>query len=322
MVEFRKIKTKDGLKPQVAQTTAKLIPETKGLSNAIITHDDKDVKVTHVQQSSLTSDCWLIQFEGFEACARCEYFPFNPKTGKLRKTSHCGGGQTLALMIKNRLAQGMSLMDNHYAHEHFKDAETCAFVEFVKAIRKQHGKYAWQYPLNKYKRHINYLRQLLKEKQQHEHKVSLDTHFPYMQTLHDYLKAKKDGTEYPKRLFRESAHYFTQYKKCDCECVPDSRSKYKIAYRDEAYQLSEHVTVYYYHQHAIISIDTLNKAIGITLDSCGWRTPTTKERINRYISEHGYRVSQSKFVWYVGKWNKKELEWQEFYDGITLSIEG
>jgi len=276
------------------------------------------IKVTTVKQNDLTSDCWLLQFEGFEACAKCKLFPFNPKSKKLRKTSECGGGETLALMIKNHLAQGMSIMDQHNAHEYFSQNKHGSFADFVKTIREKYGRHAWQYPLNKYKRHINYLKQILTEKSEHK-TIPLDTHFPYMQVLHQYIEAKQNNRKYPKRLFRKSSHYFNQHTTCDCQPVPDARSKYNIAYRDEAYQISEHVTVYYYHQHAIVAIDTLNKARAITLDSCGWRTSTTKERINGYIGKYGYYVYQSKYVWYI---SSREIEIKtEFYDGITLKLE-
>lgn len=39
-----------------------------------------------VDQNNLTSDCWLIQFNGLDACENCE----------LKNTDECGGGDTLA----------------------------------------------------------------------------------------------------------------------------------------------------------------------------------------------------------------------------------
>lgn len=38
-----------------------------------------------VDQSKLTADCWIVQFNGIEACNECEY----------RDTKDCGGGETL-----------------------------------------------------------------------------------------------------------------------------------------------------------------------------------------------------------------------------------
>jgi hypothetical protein len=38
-----------------------------------------------IDQSKLNSDCWLIQFQGLNACEKCEY----------KGTDECGGGETL-----------------------------------------------------------------------------------------------------------------------------------------------------------------------------------------------------------------------------------
>jgi len=38
-----------------------------------------------INQSKLTSDCWMIQFKGLEACKNCEF----------KNTDECGGGETL-----------------------------------------------------------------------------------------------------------------------------------------------------------------------------------------------------------------------------------
>jgi len=46
-----------------------------------------------IDQSKMTSDCFMIQFSGLEACSKCEY----------KNTKECGGGQTLKnlKLIKN-----------------------------------------------------------------------------------------------------------------------------------------------------------------------------------------------------------------------------
>jgi hypothetical protein len=48
----------------------------------------KETKV--IDQSKLSSDCWLIQFDGLNACKTCE----------ARSTQDCGGGETLKKMKK------------------------------------------------------------------------------------------------------------------------------------------------------------------------------------------------------------------------------
>lgn len=45
-----------------------------------------------IDQSTLTADCWLIQFEGLAACESC----------KMSGTPECGGGDTLVRMKEGR----------------------------------------------------------------------------------------------------------------------------------------------------------------------------------------------------------------------------
>ena len=49
---------------------------------------DGHIKITEprmIDQNTLTSDCWLIQFEGLSACKTCG----------VKNTPDCGGGKTL-----------------------------------------------------------------------------------------------------------------------------------------------------------------------------------------------------------------------------------
>lgn len=41
----------------------------------------KTLSIVHVNQSEMTSDCWLIQFRGLDACTTCEF----------KRTADCGG---------------------------------------------------------------------------------------------------------------------------------------------------------------------------------------------------------------------------------------
>lgn len=52
----------------------------------------------------------------------------------------------------------------------------------------------------------------------------------------------------------------------------------------------------------------------IILSSGGWRTRTTKDRINDRIYRFGISINQNNNVWYIGK--------GVFYDGITFDNEG
>ena len=51
-----------------------------------------ETDVKEIDQSKLTSDCWLIQINGLQACSECEF----------RNTKDCGGGKTLKLLKKNK----------------------------------------------------------------------------------------------------------------------------------------------------------------------------------------------------------------------------
>jgi hypothetical protein len=63
----------------------------------------------------------------------------------------------------------------------------------------------------------------------------------------------------------------------------------------------------------------------VVLDSGGYRTPTTKHRINRYSD---LKIMQRDYIWYVGThysvWKPKSpmFTMVEFYDGIIFSKEG
>jgi hypothetical protein len=47
-----------------------------------------ETNVKEIDQSTLTSDCWMIQFNGLVACKTCD----------IRNTKDCGGGKTLLKM--------------------------------------------------------------------------------------------------------------------------------------------------------------------------------------------------------------------------------
>lgn len=60
---------------------------------------------------------------------------------------------------------------------------------------------------------------------------------------------------------------------------------------------------------------------GVILDSCGWKTTTTKVAINRAFAQipkmKGYAVVQKKGVWYVSKPDNSLVE---FTDGMSINF--
>lgn len=59
-----------------------------------------------------------------------------------------------------------------------------------------------------------------------------------------------------------------------------------------------------------------NKKI-ITLNSGGYRTVTTKSRINQFLSGFGYSVYQKNYKWYIDNGTDEHIE---FVDGIEIII--
>jgi hypothetical protein len=99
------------------------------------------------------------------------------------------------------------------------------------------------------------------------------------------------------------------YHQCrNCFCELTTR---KGAYRDITIEL-DGKELNYYHQNLVVVKNEDNSYI---LDSCGYMTKTTKERINRYIPS-GFRVYQEDFTWYIQKPNGKV---QEFKDGMVIN---
>jgi len=319
MTKYIKIKTKEGLKHTDKQTTQTPIPHTKSVK----VHEDSNLSVSTIQQKDLTSDCWLVQFEGFEACATCEQF----------LKSQCGGGETLTHAIRS-LARGMSLNDQWHAAQYWIGYVPCedgtkhdmleharkrlddktrkkverlekekCFYNFVQWCKIFH---VWSYALRKYRNEVKKQQQLLKEKEVTQTKaiIRLDEQFPYWEIR-----------EKAKRLFAESYHYIgTRWQQCSCKATTR-----KGAYRDEAYKLEDGTILYYYHQHAIVAKFPNGKFV---LDSCEWRTITTKERINRYIPRN-WRLYSKNYEWSLLKHHWNGNNWitddrKNFYDGITI----
>lgn len=67
-----------------------------------------------------------------------------------------------------------------------------------------------------------------------------------------------------------------------------------------------------------IAVITQDKII---LDSCGYRTMTTKDRLNKILDDNqvNYRIYQEHFMWFVYNTFPSNHELQcKFYDGITF----
>lgn len=93
---------------------------------------------------------------------------------------------------------------------------------------------------------------------------------------------------------------------CGCRLTTE-----KGAYRDVTVRLPDGRLKHFYHQSDIV---TENEDGNLVLDSHGYRTSTTKQRINRYIP-NGFRLYQEDFDWYVELPNGSVVE---FKDGMIV----
>ncbi len=64
-------------------------------------------------------------------------------------------------------------------------------------------------------------------------------------------------------------------------------------------------------------IVTFTKNNNIRLRTGGWKTVTTKLRINQFISEHGYTLYQEDGEWYL--WDRCTGLTVDFVDGMELA---
>jgi hypothetical protein len=92
----------------------------------------------------------------------------------------------------------------------------------------------------------------------------------------------------------------------NCNC---RRTTKKGAYRDVSVRMGDGRIVHYYHQSPVV----VENGRYYKLDSHGYKTMTTKERINRHIPA-GYYVRQEDFTWYLETPDGRV----EFEDGMII----
>ena len=70
----------------------------------------------------------------------------------------------------------------------------------------------------------------------------------------------------------------------------------KIGYETYIEQLSPFEVGIKYHNTHIVKMDVTDV---MTITSGGWDTPTTKDRLNQFLSCRGVHIYQKKFQWYI-----------------------
>lgn len=137
-----------------------------------------------------------------------------------------------------------------------------------------------------------------------------------MTDLHptDYSEARDAGEVVEQAGYHQPQNY--TYRQRGCGCSLDTA---KGAYRDVSVQMPDGRVIHYYHQSPVVVV-----ADGrYRLSGCGYRTRTTKERINDRLPS-GYRLEQEDYEWYLKQWNpqadyeEREYTREPFEDGMVI----
>jgi hypothetical protein len=126
-----------------------------------------------------------------------------------------------------------------------------------------------------------------------------------IQTLR-FRAAKEQGEVTERSGYHKPNSGTFQRRGCGC-----TKTTPQGAYRDVTVVLDER-TIHYYHQSPVV----VEYPDHYRLSGCGYRTRTTKERINRYIPR-GYFVRQIDFDWYLETPDGREA----FRDGMEIPKE-
>jgi len=121
--------------------------------------------------------------------------------------------------------------------------------------------------------------------------------------IYPYNVVSDNGVDMGKSGYHKPDYY------CGCSEVTDGGG----AYRDERYYFedpSRHL--YYLHQNCI----ACEKKDKIIIHSCGYRSKTTKDRLNKIIGKFKFRIEQIDFKWYLRD-NITGIR-REFEDGMIL----
>ena len=116
-----------------------------------------------------------------------------------------------------------------------------------------------------------------------------------------FKEAMKNGELIDKSGYHQpqNSHY---NNRCPCELTTA-----KGAYRDMSFKMDNGVIVHFYHQSPI----AIEKDGKIRLDNCGYKTSSTKKRINKYSP---FKVFQENFIWYININGEK----REFKNGMVI----
>jgi hypothetical protein len=104
------------------------------------------------------------------------------------------------------------------------------------------------------------------------------------------------------------------YSFSSCKSMLKNKSSRVLAKNTKIESCGQDSVIVRLHGNAVVMLHESGK---VALDSCGYKTVTTKRRMNQFLQANlpGYSVSQKKHVWYV---SDKAGTTVEFADTILL----
>jgi len=138
----------------------------------------------------------------------------------------------------------------------------------------------------------------------------------YSTSAPSYSRARDRGEVVDKRGYHQPQNA-SYRQRCGCSLDTD-----KGAYRDVTVEMPDGRVVHFYHQSPVV----VQQAGRYRLDSHGYRTSTTKERINRHLPR-GIKVFQEDYEWYLKRYDpsapygERDPTIEEFTDGMEINPE-
>lgn len=106
------------------------------------------------------------------------------------------------------------------------------------------------------------------------------------------------------------------YQSADAKLTGRNRERRKLANNTYLERRGENIAVRLHETDVL----TFAPDGSVTLDSGGWKTVTTKARMNEYLG-HGLRISQSRGQWYVYDYSKR-MDIAVYADGMRITSDG
>jgi hypothetical protein len=100
---------------------------------------------------------------------------------------------------------------------------------------------------------------------------------------------------------------------------PNTTNIQVVAHQTVRYNTPDGATRYRYHNTDVFVFAPTSTGRLYHLDSDGYRTPTTKKRINTYLREYAlpFSLFQQSYTWYLLHGITGEIH--PYYDGITIT---